>query len=255
MSQSEAKRGKADDDAYELIYWPSIPGRGEFIRLLFEEAGVPYSDIAKKPDEAVSAVMGYISTDAVGDALNPPPLAPPILKHGDLVIHQTPTILLYVAPRLGLAPKEGNGVWHLNQIVLTILDGLSNEVHDTHHPIGVDLYYDDQKVEAKRRAKLFTDQRLPKFLGYIQRVLDSKTSGDGPWLYGGSLTYADLVLFQASHQLSHHGYALTKRLNSALTVPSLRFPRQWESSKSRANMTASSSCTKQSKRDPTSSST
>ncbi|KAM5353893.1 hypothetical protein ACJ41O_000543 [Fusarium nematophilum] len=197
MSQPEPKRVKIDDDApYELIYWPTIPGRGELIRLLFEEAGVAYSDVAKSPDQATPVVMSHISASNLGDAHNPPPLAPPILKHGDLVISQTPNILLYVAPRLGLAPREGHGVYHLNQIALTILDGLVGELHDTHHPIAVGLYYEDQKEEARRKSKHFVEDRLPKFLGYVQRVLDAETSGEGPWLYGDRLTYADLVLFQ-----------------------------------------------------------
>ncbi|KAJ4323379.1 hypothetical protein N0V84_004383 [Fusarium piperis] len=181
---------------YELIYWPGLPGRGEFVRLLFEEAAVPYSDIAKTPDQAVPAVMSYISPENHGDAHNPPALAPPLLKHGDLVIHQLPNILLYLAPKLGLAPKEGDAVYHLNQISLSILDGLSNEIHDTHHPIAVSLYYEDQKEEAKKRSKYFIKDRLPKFFGYMQRLLEAKTSGQGPWLYGDSLTYVDLVLYQ-----------------------------------------------------------
>ncbi|RTE75164.1 hypothetical protein BHE90_010358 [Fusarium euwallaceae] len=181
---------------YELFYWPGFPGRGEFIRLLFEEADVPYSDIAKTPDKAMPTVMGLISTENLGDDHNPPPLAPPMLKHGDLVIHQLPNILLYLAPKLGLAPKEGDAVYHLNQISLTMLDGFLIEIHETHHPIAISLYYEDQKEEAKRRSKYFIKDRLPKYFGYMQRVLEAKTSGQGPWLYGDSLTYVDLVLFQ-----------------------------------------------------------
>ncbi|RMJ16126.1 hypothetical protein CDV36_004166 [Fusarium kuroshium] len=181
---------------YELFYWPGFPGRGEFIRLLFEEANVPYSDIAKTPDKAMPAVLGLISTENLGDDHNPPPLAPPMLKHGDLVIHQLPNILLYLAPKLGLAPKEGDAVYHLNQISLTMLDGFLIEIHETHHPIAISLYYEDQKEEAKRRSKYFIMDRLPKYFGYMQRVLEAKTSGQGPWLYGDNLTYVDLVLFQ-----------------------------------------------------------
>ncbi|KND89095.1 Glutathione S-transferase [Tolypocladium ophioglossoides CBS 100239] len=194
----EAKRVTPNDDApYELIYWPGIPGRGELIRLLFEEAGVPYNDTAKTAgNNAVPTVLGYMSPDNKGDATNPPVFASPILKHGDLVINQTPNILLYLAPKLGLAPAEGDALFHLNEIVLTILDGFVGEVHETHHPIASSLNYEDQKPEAKKRSEVFVNERLPKYLGYVQRVLDAKTSGDGPWLYGGKLTYADLVLFQ-----------------------------------------------------------
>ncbi|KAF5620496.1 glutathione S-transferase [Fusarium sp. NRRL 52700] len=199
MSQPDPKRVKTDDDApYELIYWPVIPGRGEFVRLVFEEAGVPYSDVAQNVDKGMEAVKSLTSTDNIGDEHNPPALAPPALKHGHLLISQTPNILLYVAPRVGLAPKEGNGVYHLNEIVLTILDGLVNELHDTHHPIAISLYYEDQKDESKKKSEYFIKERLPKYFKYMQRVLDAKTSGEGPWLYGDSLTYADLVLFQVS---------------------------------------------------------
>ncbi|KAM0204069.1 hypothetical protein ACHAPA_008383 [Fusarium lateritium] len=198
MSLPESKRVKTGDDApYELIYWPTIPGRGEFVRLLFEEAGVPYSDVAQDNEKGFAAVKSLTATENVGDDNNPPALAPPALRHGDLLISQTPNIMLYLAPRIGLAPREGNGLYHLNGIVLTIFDGLVNEIHDTHHPIAISLYYDDQKEESKKKSKYFIKDRLPKYFTYMQRVLDAKTSGAGPWLYGDSLTYADLVLFQA----------------------------------------------------------
>lgn len=198
MSQPDPKRVKVDDDApYELIYWPGLPGRGEFVRLVFEEAGVPYTDIAQNTEKAFDAVTKLTALDNVGDEHNPPALAPPALKHGNLLISQTTNILLYIAPRVGLAPKEGNGVYHLNEIALTIMDGLVNELHDTHHPIAVGQYYSEQKEEAKKRSSYFIKERLPKYFKYMQRLFDAKTSGEGPWLYGDSLTYADLVLFQA----------------------------------------------------------
>lgn len=184
---------------YELIYWPSIPGRGEFIRLVLEEAGVEYKDNAVvDADVALKEVMAHIDASDTGDANNPPILAPPILRHGDLLISQTPNILLYIASRHGLAPSDGPGFYHLNELALTALDGLSNEAHDTHHPIAVGDYYEDQKEESKRRAADYVKNRLPKFIGYFERVIKGKKSGDGPWLYGGNLTYADLVLFHVS---------------------------------------------------------
>ncbi|KAJ0345821.1 hypothetical protein COL154_010940 [Colletotrichum chrysophilum] len=195
-----AKRQRSSKDVpYELIYWPGLPGRGEHIRLALEEAGAEYTDTAHVED-GVKSVLAQIDAKNTGDDHNPPPLAPPILKHGDLVISQTPNILLYLGPRTGLAPKpdgeDADGIYRINALVLTALDGLSNEVHDTHHPIATGLYYDDQKEESKRKAKDYLENRLPKFLGYFEKVLKGKASGEGPWLYGGSLTYADLVLFQ-----------------------------------------------------------
>ncbi|PFH58574.1 hypothetical protein XA68_13500 [Ophiocordyceps unilateralis] len=182
---------------YKLIYWPEVPGRGELIRLLFEEAGVAYTDTAKGPsDSAVSAVTGSLSPKSAGGSGNPPVLAPPILQHGGLVLNQTPNILLYLAPRLGLGPADGDSMFRLNGIVLTLLDGFVNEVHETHHPVATLDYYENQKTEARRRSKGYRQERLPKFLAYAQQLLEADTSGEGPWLYGGQLTYADLVLFQ-----------------------------------------------------------
>ncbi|QYT02941.1 hypothetical protein H0G86_009923 [Trichoderma simmonsii] len=192
MAEPEAKRVKTE---YELIYWPGIPGRGEVVRLLFEEAGVGYIDTAKAA-KAAPTTLSYMAATNLGDDKNPPVFAPPILKHGELVINQLPNILLYLAPKLGLAPASGDAVYHLNAIALTILDGLCVEVHETHHPIATDKYYEDQKEEAKLRAKAFREQRLPRYLTYVQRLLDGEKSGEGGWLYGGELTYVDLVLFQ-----------------------------------------------------------
>ncbi|KAH8596162.1 glutathione S-transferase domain-containing protein [Bisporella sp. PMI_857] len=196
---SAPKRQNSSKDApYELLYWPGFPGRGEHIRLVLEEAGASYTDPAHTKD-GIKAVLAQIDNSSIGDELNPPTSAPPILKHGDLIIHQTPNVLLYLGERLGLVPSkedDEHGIYRVNALTLTALDGFSNEVHDCHHPIAPMLLYEDQKVEALRKSKDYVRDRLPMYLGYFERVLKGKASGDGPWLYGGRLTYADLVLFQ-----------------------------------------------------------
>lgn len=181
---------------FELIYWPGFPGRGEHIRLLLEEAAVPYKDYGLDPDAAVAEVTELIGSNNFGDAFNPASFAPPFLKHGDIFLSQMPNILMYLANTLQLAPL--NNLWHINQLAMTALDGLSNEAHDIHHPISVSLYYEDQKDEALLKAKYYREERLPKFLSYFERVLQGPKSGVGPWLYNGKITYADLVLFQVN---------------------------------------------------------
>lgn len=193
------KRQKSSKDVpYELLYWPGIPGRGEHIRLVLEQAGASYTDTAHQED-GMSVLTGQINTENIGDEMNPPPLAPPILKHGDLLISQTPNILLYLGPKLGLVPgieENPDAIYYVNALALTALDGLSNEPHDCHHPVATGLYYEDQKVEAKRKSEDYIKNRIPKFLGYFERVLKGDASKGGKWLYGGKLSYADLVLFQ-----------------------------------------------------------
>lgn len=176
--------------AYALYYWPTIQGRGEFVRLALEEAGVPYDDVARapEPDGGVPAMLALID----GDSVPHPPFAPPFLRAGRLLIGQTAAILLFLGDRHGLAPKTESGRLWVHQIQLTLAD-LVVEAHDSHHPIASSLYYEDQKTEAARRAESFRKERIPKFLGWCETVLER--SG-GPWLGGRRLTYADLSLFQ-----------------------------------------------------------
>ncbi|KAI5795078.1 glutathione S-transferase [Geopyxis carbonaria] len=175
------------DTKYQLIYWPGLPGRGEYIRLVLEEAGASYSDTPSGAPE----VLSYIDP-AFSDPPNPPPFAPPILKHGSTTLYQTPNILAYLGAQLKLVPSTPAGPYHVAELALVALD-LSDETHNTHHPVGAGLYYDDQKAEAARASAQFRDSRIPKFFGYFERVL---AGAGGEYLLGAQLTYADLVLFQ-----------------------------------------------------------
>lgn len=178
---------------YELYYWPSIQGRGEYVRLALEEAGADYIDVARRSNGA-SKMMAMMS-DTRSDT---PPFAPPFLKAGKLVIAQVANILLYLGPRHGLSPKAEAGRLWVHQLQLTIADFVV-EIHDTHHPLGPTLYYEDQRPAAKRRTKEFWDDRVPKFLGYFEDLLDR----NGPYVSGRRLTYVDLSLFQTVEGLRY----------------------------------------------------
>lgn len=182
--------------AYQLHYWPEIPGRGEFVRLALEAAGAPYVDVARGSEEegrGLPPMLALLKSPAV----RRPPYAPPILVDGRLVVAQTPAILLYLGPRLGLVGKsEADRLW-AHQIQLTIADMVS-EAHDTHHPVGTDLYYEDQKPEARRAGEGFRRHRIPKFLHWFETVLERnpRNAGrDDPHLLGARLSYVDLSLF------------------------------------------------------------
>lgn len=180
---------------YQLFYWPGIQGRGEFVRLALEEGGADYEDVARTA--GVSALMAALEQ---GDAAHPA-FAPPFLKAGKLLIGQTANILLYLGPRLGLAPAgEAERLW-VNQLQLTIADMVS-EAHDTHHPVASSLYYTEQKAEALRRARDFTANRMGKFLDYFERILAANPAGP-QHLAGAALSYADLSLFQLIEGLDY----------------------------------------------------
>ena len=200
---------------YELYYWPEIPGRGEFVRLVLEEAGVPYVDVGRQPRAqggGIDAVLAFYEGRNEGHAV----FAPPVLKHGELVIAQTAAICHFLGRRHGLAPGEDAGDAHALELQLTIAD-LVAEVHDTHHPIAANLYYEEQKDAAKQRAKHFVDARLPRFLAYFERVLQRN---GGEVLVGKRVTHADLSLFQALEGLAYafpRGYA-----RASATTPAVR---------------------------------
>lgn len=185
---------------YELYYWPSIQGRGEFVRLALEEGGARYADVARR-SSGMSTMIRLLD----GSRIKRPPYAPPFLKAGKLMIGQTANVLLYLGPRLGLAPRDEAGRLWVHQLQLTVID-LVKEAHDTHHPLSSQLYYEEQRVAAKRYTSLFWQHRLPKYLGYFEDVL--KRSG-GPYLLGRRLCYADLSLFQIVAGLR---YAFPKRM-------------------------------------------
>jgi glutathione S-transferase len=189
---------------YELYYWPTIQGRGEFVRLALEEAGADYIDVARE-SEGVAVMMRMM------DHADRPPFAPPFLKDGETIIGQSAAILLYIGARYDLAPKDpADGLW-THQIQLTIAD-LVAEAHDTHHPVAVSLYYEDQKAEALRRAEEFRENRIPKFLNWFETILARNPAGDAH-LVGRRLTYVDLSLFQLVEGLI---YALPKATRRAL---------------------------------------
>src|SRR5260221_14253491 len=194
-------KSEASSMHYQLYYWPTIQGRGEYVRLALEEAGAGYTDIARDGN-GTAAMMKLM---AVGKGT--PPFAPPFLKAGKLVIGQTANILLYLGSRHALAPKAEAGKLWLHQLQLTITD-LVLEVQDTHHPLGPSLYYEEQKAPAKKRSDDFWKSRGPKYLSFFEELLAAHCGGQGP---GRRLTYVDLSLFQIVEGLR---YPFPKRLKA-----------------------------------------
>lgn len=205
--------------AYELYYWPGIQGRGEFVRLALEEAGADYIDVARRSTEeggGIPALMAFLERKDIAH----PPFAPPFLKDGEVLIGQTAAILLYLGDRHELAPKDAAQRLWTHQIQLTIAD-LVGEAHDAHHPLSADLYYEEQKPEALRRASDFRERRIPRFLGWFEDILARNPEGDGH-LVGKAITYADLSLFQCVEGLLYaYPRSMKRRLAQSPRVAAL----------------------------------
>lgn len=179
--------------AYEFFYWPEIQGRGEFVRLALEDAGAAYIDVARSSEgegQGVAAMLALMG----GEGTPHIPFAPPFLRDGDVIVSHTAAILLYLGGRIGLAPTDEDGQLWTHQLQLTITD-IVKEVYNSHHPIDEDKWFHEQKDEAIARAAVFRRDRMPKFLRWFERVLEANPAGPSH-LVGGSVTYADLSLFQ-----------------------------------------------------------
>jgi glutathione S-transferase len=193
--------------SYRLYYWTGLQGRGEFVRLCLEDAGATYTDVARvEGDDAMNAFLDGKHEGAL-------PFAPPFLASGRRVIAQVANILQYLGPRHDLVPDSDSKRFYAHQLELTITDFIA-EVHDTHHPVSSEAYYEDQRDEAKRRAKDFREARMPKFLGYFEKALE-RGGGTFPLR---EHSYVDLSLFQVMAGL---GYAFPRAL-AKQKVPLLR---------------------------------
>jgi glutathione S-transferase len=193
--------------SYQLYYWTGLQGRGEFVRLCLEDVGADYKDVARiEGDDAMTPFLEGEHEGAV-------PYAPPFLKSGRLIVAQVANILQYLGPRHGLVPESEAKRLYAHQLELTITD-LVAEVHDTHHPVASELYYEDQKTEAKKRSKDFRENRIPKFLHYFEKSLE-RGGGKFPLR---EHSYVDLSLFQIMSGLE---YAFPKAM-AKQKVPLLR---------------------------------
>jgi glutathione S-transferase len=193
--------------SYQLYYWTGLQGRGEFVRLCLEDVGADYTDVARiEGDDAMTPFLDGEHEGAV-------PYAPPFLKSGRLIVAQVANILQYLGPRHGLVPESEAKRLYAHQLELTITD-LVAEVHDTHHPVASELYYEDQKTEAKKRSKDFRENRIPKFLHYFEKSLE-RGGGKFPLR---EHSYVDLSLFQIMSGLE---YAFPKAM-AKQKVPLLR---------------------------------
>jgi glutathione S-transferase len=196
---------------YELYYWPEIQGRGEFVRLALEDAGAEYSDVARSK-AGMRRMLRWMGAAPSG---TPTPFAPPFLRAGKLLLAQTSAILYYLGPRLGLTPSDAQSQLAALQYQLTIADFVG-EAHDTHHPLGVGLYYEDQKREARTRAEQFIAGRMPKFLGYFERELRRKPKQRRGYVLGARHSYVDLSLFQVIEGLRYAFPKASARLERKL---------------------------------------
>ncbi|XP_064633372.1 glutathione S-transferase P 2-like [Lineus longissimus] len=169
-------------EGYELYYWP-FAGRGEFIRLIFEDAGVPFKDISDRPTllELKEGRDGFY-----------PGFAPPYLRKGNFTLNQTPVICRYLGKEYGYWPEKEEDHWHAEQVNATIHDFIA-EGRLVFHGVGFVKSYYDQVEETKPYIAWFKKERFAKWLGLFERNLAANHGGTG-FVVGDKCTYVDLAL-------------------------------------------------------------
>lgn len=189
---------------YDFWYWPTIPGRGEFVRLTMEACGISYRDCAR--EKGAEALMADLEKHDRG-----PVFAPPYIVFDGIAISQVANILFFLSDRHDCAAggAEGATLHWVRQVELTVQDVVA-EAHNVHHPVGGNLYYEDQKSAASQAAEQFREYRIPKFFAWFERCLSAHS---GSWLTGRRWSHADLSLFQL---ISGLYYAFPKRMAAVM---------------------------------------
>tara|TARA_A100001391_G_scaffold7621_5_gene4898 strand:+ start:10017 stop:10736 length:720 start_codon:yes stop_codon:yes gene_type:complete len=182
--------------SYQLFYWPSIPGRGEFVRLFMEAAELEYEDVART-DGADALVEDLHARGGEEGGIRP--FAPPYLVDDDVVIGQTALILLYLSDKEGLGSGDLATDLKLMQVQMDIAD-LVEEIHGSHHPIAPSLYYADQMDAAFEKAADLRATRIPKYLIHFDNAL---AANGGPFMLGDQWSHVDTSLFQLMEGLDY----------------------------------------------------
>ena len=178
--------------SYQLWYWPTIPGRGEFVRLFLEAAELEYEDMAREQN-ADALLEDLHAREGIR------PFAPPYLVDGDVTLGQTALILIYLSDKEGLGTGDLTTDLGIAQLQLDIADFVE-EIHSVHHPISGGLYYADQMEAAFDKAEDFRANRIPKYLIHFDNAI-AKSSG--PFVLGEQWTHVDTSLFQVMEGLDY----------------------------------------------------
>ena len=213
MGNFESKEECVSESEWTLFYHhlnPPFAGRGQAIRMLFIDAGVPYLETSEGlygPTGKCDVFRGegnakdFNKKYAVQQLAPYPVMAPPIIWHrptnGDpeVFINQLPAILRYVGSQLGYAPDSNNfaDIAKCDKVLLDIGDFFS-EGRSSFHPVDNYASYYDQVEEGDKSSKKWSETRMQIWLHSFEKVLEKNESQSG-FVVGESVTYADIALY------------------------------------------------------------
>jgi glutathione S-transferase len=203
---------KLQDDIPEwkvLYHAPGqFKGRGECLRLMLEDAGVPYKNSAEHlygPNGLMDGFRGHndeAMQNTTGSATFPLLFPPAIWHHpkdsgnvAPIMINQTAACMIYIGDMLGYAPSSPVERARANAVTLNAMDYIA-EGRASFHPVKNSMSYKDQKEEGDKASQEFVKTRMKTYLYHFRNVV--VTSGvTAPVAGGKSITYADFALFHA----------------------------------------------------------
>lgn len=175
-------------DVWQLLYWPCYDtdsniaagaGRAEYLRIIFEECGVPYEEVSAN-------IVDFFWSRL--DLQRLPVLAPPAIRYNDFIVAQTPVAAKHLAVTFGLYPATPELQARAEQIVATVHEYIA-EGRMAYHPVKNTLSYHKQTKEAQPYIDAFKTERLPRYMAHFERHL---AFGSSDFFVGDTLTYVDL---------------------------------------------------------------
>jgi len=227
---------------WKLWYWPGIKGRGEYVRLAFEEAGVPYEDVAaaaadQKAGYALVKDACFAALGGGGGGTHFPVRAPPAVSRGAFWLCGTPAILAHLNGEFGWDPPTREAKAHVLQALDIILSDAVAEGRLPFHPRS---WYGSHKAPENAAEvcapylEEYATKRMPKYLSFLEDALllsdghggggaGSRSGGagescggggeGGPFLVGTRLTTADLAAWHYLCALEqHYGEAFAREM-------------------------------------------
>eukprot|EP01028_Stygiella_incarcerata_P003887 TRINITY_DN180_c0_g6_i1.p1 TRINITY_DN180_c0_g6~~TRINITY_DN180_c0_g6_i1.p1 ORF type:complete len:277 (-),score=69.35 TRINITY_DN180_c0_g6_i1:155-871(-) len=176
---------------WKLYYWPGFPGRGDFIRLLFEETQTSYDDVYTRvgAEGSLERIMKWREEGVA--------YAYPVVVHKGVLYSQTGVTVRHVAKMLDggrLFPKSYEDEVFGEIITAGVTDLVSIST-DAWHPLHPNMTFEQNKgPEQDRCIKLYSELYFPRWMAFFESALKKNKGGRGFFL-GEDITYVDLVVY------------------------------------------------------------
>lgn len=206
----------SQDAEWKLYYWGTQStgkGRGEYARLMFEVARVPYTEI-----NDVNVIVPLLDRGGtIGTAPFPAYTVPMVMGPNGICLSQTSAVCAFLGKKFGLYPtpeQEFNAL----QIALSISD-FHAEGRGVFHPKDNFASYFQQVEEAKEAVAKFVVSRFLHWLNHFEHLYTSNNGEGEGFFIGKTMTYVDIMMY---HVLTAAASQFSEAWESAAHVPRIK---------------------------------